>query len=253
MFTTTLKSFQTPLSNHRTRALITPCCATTYEIRVCTNKVCSRQGSKQIFQFGKDLALPTVTVQECGCLGSCGNGPNVAVLPFDIAPDGSRQAAAPLLLHHLSTPAKLAEAMTDVCGEEIDDRILKCTELRLAGNSAAMNNDFSRALQLYTEALQMDPPHGRHMLLANRSAAYLANGDAHNALEDATAAVECCPDAFTTAGIRQADALFALGRLDEALGALQAAADRHPPFARSKEFKEIERAIQRSIVAKVRA
>ena len=247
------KSFRSSLPDHRTRTSTTRCHTSTYEVRICTNKTCSRQGSKQIFSFGKDLALPTVAVEECGCLGSCGNGPNIAILPYDITSNGSRHPAAPLLLRHISTPAKLADVLTAVCEASIDAKVLKCTELRLAGNSAAMGNDFKRAIQCYTEALELGPPHGKHMLLANRSAAHLSTGNAENALEDAIAAAECCPNDFTTAGIRQADALFALGRLDEALRALQAAAERHPPFGRSQEFKNIQKAIQKSVDSIVKA
>lgn len=222
------------------RAAPAPCRAATYEVRICTNKVCNRQGSRQILQFGRDLALPTVDVVDCGCLGSCGAGPNIAVLP-------SADDAMPLLLHHITTPAKLAEALEAVCGVAIDDRVLRATQLRLAGNAAALDNDLPRAISMYTEALDLDPPHGRHLLLANRSGAKLSAGDAAGALDDAAAAVEVAPPEFTKAGVRLADALYALGRIAEALDALHAAATRHPPFAKTDEYKGLERAVQRTL------
>ena len=230
-----------------TRRFSNPCCSLDYEVRICTNKTCSRQGSKQVLQFGKDLALPTVEIIGCGCLGSCGNGPNAAVIPLGSSKNSN---SLPTLLYHLSTPNDLAEALTAVCNVVIDNVMLKCTELRLAGNAAAMNNDFPRALQLYTEAIDLHPAFGRHLLLANRSAARLASGDANAALEDANAAVECCPNEFSKAWIRQADALYALGKYQDALVAIQTAAERYPPFGRSQEYKDLEKAIRKTKPAK---
>jgi tetratricopeptide (TPR) repeat protein len=154
------------------------------------------------------------------------------------------------MLYHLSTPHDLAEALTAVCGAVIDSGVLKCTELRLAGNSAALNDDFPLAISLYTEALDSNPAYGCHLLLVNRSAARLASGDAAGALVDATAAVECCPSEFSKAWIRQADALFALGRYQEALEAIHVAAERYTPFGKSQEYMEIERAIRNTIAQK---
>ncbi|KAL4537873.1 hypothetical protein Ndes2437B_g08968 [Nannochloris sp. 'desiccata'] len=224
-----------------TTRMPTPRCGIDYEIRICTNKTCTRQGSKQILQFAKDLALPGVEISGCGCLGSCGNGPNAAVIP------SGDFRASPILLYHLSTPHDLAEALTTVCGAVIDSVVLKCTELRLAGNSAALNNDFPRAISLYTDALDLNPSYGCHLLLSNRSAARLASGDATGALVDATAAVECCPAEFSKAWIRQADALFALGKYQDALEAVGAAVERYKPFGKSQEYMEIEKAIKNTI------
>jgi tetratricopeptide (TPR) repeat protein len=152
-----------------------------------------------------------------------------------------------MLLYHLSTPHDLAEALTAVCGSVIDSGVLKCTELRLAGNSAALNNDFPLAIAFYTEALDSNPAYGAHLLLSNRSAARLASGDAAGALADATAAVDCCPVDFSKAWIRQADALYALGRYQDALEAVRAAADKYKPFGETQEFVEIEKAIKKTL------
>lgn len=53
-------------------------------------------------------------------------------------------------------------------------------------------------------------PHGRHLLLANRSGARLQLGDTRGALSDADAAAECGPPSFHTAAIRQVSANFGL-------------------------------------------
>jgi hypothetical protein len=220
-----------------------------YELRICQNKVCVRQGSRLILQFTKDLALPNITVNECGCLGSCGSGPNLAVIPLPnrtASPPSGATPSMPLLLHHVATPSTMSDVLKEVCGAAIDDTVLRATELRLAGNAAATDNDFPLALNLYAQALALNPAHGRHLLLSNRSAARLASGDADGALEDATAASECCPDDFSTAAVRRADALFALERFEASLEALQRGAERHPPWKRTREYRELEGAIAKA-------
>lgn len=51
-----------------------------------------------------DLAPPDLTVKSCGCLGKCGIGPNVVLLP------------GPVFVSHLGTPAKGAQLLSDACG-----------------------------------------------------------------------------------------------------------------------------------------
>lgn len=54
---------------------------------------------------------------------------------------------------------------------QVDEALLKATELRLAGNAAARAGDLKRACSLYTVGLDLDPPGGRHLLLSNRRCA----------------------------------------------------------------------------------
>lgn len=67
----------------------------------------------------------------------------------------------------------------------------------------ARQGDLDAACASYTEALGLDAPYGRHLLLANRSGARLQLGDSQGALQDANAATECGPPSFHTAVIRQ--------------------------------------------------
>lgn len=219
-----------------------------FEVRVCTNKTCKRQGSTQIAQLAKDLAIPGISATACGCLGSCGAGPNIAVIP--VAQAGS--VDAPMLLHHVSTPAKLAEVLSTVCHAPIDAAVLKATELRLTGNAVAMEGDTAKAIEIYTESLNLRPSHGAYMLHSNLSAARLASGDAAGALRDAEAACATCPPEFTNAAVRRADALFALGRFEEALGALKVGEQRHPAWGRSPEYKQLIAAVSKSLPARSR-
>lgn len=210
-----------------------------YKLMICTHKTCKKQGSKQILKFASDLALPQVDAIECGCLGNCGNGPNAML----VAPGG--RGAAPVELGHLATPARLADALRALCGADVGEATLRSTELRLAGNAAARSGDLLRAVELYTQALDLGAPSGRHLLLSNRSGALLALGDAPGALRDADAAVAGAPASFTTAAVRQADALCALGRPRDALCVLRRAAARAPDFAHAADYRKLVKSLER--------
>ncbi|CAJ1936526.1 unnamed protein product [Sphenostylis stenocarpa] len=75
------------------------------EIRVCSNRTCRRQGSFQTLETLCGVAPPNVTVKSCGCLGRCGSGPNLVVLP-----DG-------LTVGHCGTAARAAELMVNLFAE----------------------------------------------------------------------------------------------------------------------------------------
>nr|XP_019548082.2 tetratricopeptide repeat protein 28 isoform X1 [Aedes albopictus] len=83
-------------------------------------------------------------------------------------------------------------------------------------NTACQNGDFTTAVQLYTDALALDP--SNHILFSNRSAARLKQGQFALALQDATRARELCPQ-WPKAYFRQGVALQCLGRYGEALAA----------------------------------
>ncbi|KAF7283492.1 hypothetical protein GWI33_000389 [Rhynchophorus ferrugineus] len=83
-------------------------------------------------------------------------------------------------------------------------------------NAACQNGDFSTAVALYTDALQLDPTN--HILYSNRSAARLKQGLFTQALQDAITARDLCPT-WPKAYYRQGVALQCLGRHGEALAA----------------------------------
>lgn len=72
------------------------------EVRVCTNRTCRRQGSFQTLETLSSLAPPNVAVRPCGCLGRCGSGPNLVLLP-----DG-------FIVGHCGTAARSAEIMASL-------------------------------------------------------------------------------------------------------------------------------------------
>jgi (2Fe-2S) ferredoxin len=50
-------------------------------VRVCQNRTCKKQGAAAVLAAFENLPIPDVTVTSSGCLGQCGNGPMVLVLP----------------------------------------------------------------------------------------------------------------------------------------------------------------------------
>ncbi|VFQ62019.1 unnamed protein product [Cuscuta campestris] len=76
---------------------------TKIELRVCTNRACRRQGSLESLRVLSGIAPPHVAVAAGGCLGKCGAGPNLVVLPDAV------------LVKHCGTPARAAETMSFLC------------------------------------------------------------------------------------------------------------------------------------------
>jgi (2Fe-2S) ferredoxin len=53
-------------------------------ILVCQHQTCPRQGAALVLQAFSSQVSADVVVQSVGCLGECGNGPMVVVLPDEI-------------------------------------------------------------------------------------------------------------------------------------------------------------------------
>ncbi|DBA94290.1 TPA: hypothetical protein ACH3X1_001904 [Trebouxia sp. C0004] len=201
-------------------------------ISMCTNKTCKKQGCQQVIQFAQDLALDELEIDTCGCLGICGNGPNMIV-----DPPGTQ-------LSHVSSPAKFVEVLDLICNIQVPDVFLKATELRLQGNAEARGGDLPAAECAYSKGIELDLSKGKHTLHANRSGVRLTLGNAQGALEDAQAAVKLGPASFTTAYIRQVEALCALKRHQEAAETLDTIAQRDRAFSKSKDFKSLLKQVQ---------
>lgn len=228
-------------SGPRRRAAAAVVRAAKSELRICQGKVCTKQGSKALLKFAQDLGLHELEVNPCGCLGNCGNGPNIVLLPQEV------------VLHHVATPTDVAEVLRWQLRLEVPPALLKATELRLAGNALAVDGDLAGAIAKYNQALELRAGRGEHMVQANLSAAHLQLGDKQAALAAAEAAVACAPPGFHMAAIRQVDALYALGRFEEAAAAVAAAVQRDAAFRAQPEYKVIVQALKkagaRSLVA----
>ncbi|MGB2926317.1 MAG: (2Fe-2S) ferredoxin domain-containing protein [Limnothrix sp.] len=53
-------------------------------VRICCHQTCPKQGSGDVLQAFKAQAPSSVEVIASGCLGECGSGPMVLVLPENV-------------------------------------------------------------------------------------------------------------------------------------------------------------------------
>ena len=53
-------------------------------VLVCQHLTCRKQGAAKVLAAFRQLNTPNVTYEGCGCLGNCGNGPMVFILPARI-------------------------------------------------------------------------------------------------------------------------------------------------------------------------
>lgn len=87
-------------------------------------------------------------------------------------------------------------------------------ELKNLGNQAFSAGNFAKAIEIFTQAIEIDPSNA--ILYSNRSACYASLQNAQLALEDAERACELNPE-WSKAWVRKASALQILGRWEEAI------------------------------------
>lgn len=54
------------------------------QILVCQNRTCKRQGAARVLAAFQSETIAGFAVQGSGCLGQCGSGPMVLILPEEI-------------------------------------------------------------------------------------------------------------------------------------------------------------------------
>ncbi|KAK3041915.1 hypothetical protein RJ639_002197, partial [Escallonia herrerae] len=198
------------------------------EIRVCVKRSCRRQGSMDTLQILSGIAPPGIAVTSCGCLGRCGAGPNLVLLP----------AAA--FVGHCATAARAANVMSEICGCGGDGdwsrRSLQALALRKTAEGEMSKSNFPEAEILLSKAIDLKPYGGMHITYKNRSTARLAMGNTSGALEDVKEALVLAPN-YPEAYVREGDALMALERFDLARKAYMLALELDPSLRRSKSFK----------------
>ena len=159
-----------------------------------------------------------VEVKRVGCIGRCGNGPNVTLLPND------------LTISHVNTAAHVARLVErQVRGGEGAEVLVQTLALKLEGNVSMEMGDAAAAEAAYSAAIALAPARGLHILHSNRSAARLALGEARvlDALDDAMVARRMAPRWFR-AYSRLCDVYLAMNRKDDALEAMEMALDLQP-------------------------
>lgn len=86
--------------------------------------------------------------------GACGAGPNVSLHPPGVT------------FSHVTSPARLAQVLTQaVPGLVVDQLLIKCTQLRLAGNAAAAEGRLEDAVAAYTEVVGIASAHTPYLRL----------------------------------------------------------------------------------------
>ncbi len=53
-------------------------------VLVCQHLTCRKQGAAKVLAAFRELKTPNVSYEGCGCLGNCGNGPMLFILPARI-------------------------------------------------------------------------------------------------------------------------------------------------------------------------
>ena len=54
------------------------------QVLVCQNRTCRKQGAEKVLAEFEKLSPSEVEVVASGCLGQCGNGPMMLVLPEEV-------------------------------------------------------------------------------------------------------------------------------------------------------------------------
>jgi (2Fe-2S) ferredoxin len=80
-------------------------------VRVCQNRSCKRQGAANVLAAFVALPVPGVMVSASGCLGQCGNGPMVLVLPEMVWYSRVQPEEVPLLVEQHLLGAQRVQQM----------------------------------------------------------------------------------------------------------------------------------------------
>lgn len=65
---------------------------------ICQNRTCRRQGSADVLAMFRAHTLNDLDIEGSGCLGQCGNGPMVLVLPEEVWYDRVCAAEVPAVV-----------------------------------------------------------------------------------------------------------------------------------------------------------
>ncbi|KAI3692650.1 hypothetical protein L6452_32471 [Arctium lappa] len=200
--------------------------AETNEIRVCTNRTCRRQGSMESLQVLSGIAPPNIAVNSCSCLGRCGAGPNLLILP------------SATFVNHCATAARAAHIMAILTGYDLKDwnKALEALSIRKKAELHMEKADFAMADILLSQALDLNPVGGIHHIYRYRSVARLALNNTIAALDDAIEASTLAPK-YPEAYICKGDALMGMEQFEAAGDSYSMALELDPSIRRSKSFK----------------
>ncbi|GJD18787.1 hypothetical protein RIVM261_037430 [Rivularia sp. IAM M-261] len=67
-------------------------------VRVCQNRACRKAGAKSVLEAFRSHPVDNVNITASSCLGQCGNGPMVLVVPDMVWYCGVRVEEVPLVV-----------------------------------------------------------------------------------------------------------------------------------------------------------
>jgi (2Fe-2S) ferredoxin len=81
------------------------------QVFVCQNRTCRKQGAAKVLAAFKKLSGSEVEVVASSCLGQCGNGPMVLVMPEKVWYSGVCAEEVPAVIERHLRGGKPVEAM----------------------------------------------------------------------------------------------------------------------------------------------
>ncbi len=80
------------------------------KVLVCQNVTCHKQDAKKVLAAFRASVPSDVTVEATGCLGHCGNGPTVLILPEEIWYSHLQVSDIPAIVEHHFQPSRSLSA-----------------------------------------------------------------------------------------------------------------------------------------------
>lgn len=102
-----MNNISQPSDSSRQNSSVSPEC-----VRICLSRTCCKQGAKLVLAAFEASIVPGITVMRSGCLGQCGNGPMVLVLPDMVWYCGVLPSQVPLVIkQHLLGGEKVKQML----------------------------------------------------------------------------------------------------------------------------------------------
>ncbi len=54
------------------------------QVLICQHRTCTKDGAAKILKIFEQQEISHVAIEACGCMGLCGSGPMVVVLPDNV-------------------------------------------------------------------------------------------------------------------------------------------------------------------------
>ncbi|KAJ6411147.1 hypothetical protein OIU84_007829 [Salix udensis] len=201
-------------------------------IPLVSNTTTTNQSKTSLNTARKIKTTPSSSHQSssrnAGNPSRCGSGPNVAILPQGI------------IVNHCGTAAKAAQFMATAASVSDGDisKSLEALALRKTAQAESDLANFSKAEELLSLAIDLQPFGGIHVIYKYRSLARLAMRNYSGALEDAREALRLAPR-YLDAYMCEGDVFMAMEEYDAAEKAYLTCLQIDPSIRRSKSFKTV--------------